>query len=245
MRAAAPVRELLHPLVWAERHRRGNLTPTELGPIARLLPAGATVFDVGAHSGSWSVTLAALGHRVVAFEALPYYARTLRRTIRLLGQRNVRVEEVAVADCAGTASLVDRDAQGKRLTGLTHLRSGSETVSKAIAVPTVRLDRYYLDEGLVPAFIKLDIEGAEPLALRGAVRILEDIAPVLLIEMWSSHLSRYGFSCSDIFDLLTPAGYRAFVVCSSTSLVEISSDAYPGEGDLVFINPRATPIPDR
>jgi hypothetical protein len=74
-----------------------------------------------------------------------------------------------------------------------------------VTVPTVTLDelppRQY-------AMGKLDIEGAEPLALRGAARLLaEQNPPVWELELVDKFVRRFGGSAEDVAGVLRDAGF--------------------------------------
>ena len=74
-------------------------------------------------------------------------------------------------------------------------------------VPVIRLDdRFGPHEPI--AFIKIDVEGAEHAALRGAERILTEQRPVLLFESEQRHLG--GGDVRDGFETLHRLGYRGW-----------------------------------
>jgi hypothetical protein len=60
--------------------------------------------------------------------------------------------------------------------------------------------------------VKLDLEGAELRALRGARRLLAERRPALLIELEPGHLERQGGSVAELESLLEGAGYVAFEI---------------------------------
>jgi hypothetical protein len=69
-------------------------------------------------------------------------------------------------------------------------------------VVTVTLD-WLLDWFPAPAVLKIDIEGAEALALRGGRRVLSEVRPRLLLEVFEENASEVG-------DMLRGCGYRLF-----------------------------------
>jgi hypothetical protein len=84
--------------------------------------------------------------------------------------------------------------------------SGADTVT----VLTGRLDDI-LPRSLWPrvAMVKLDIEGAEVAALRGAAELLRSARPALLVEVVDDHLTRQGSGEAELADLLAGFGYLA------------------------------------
>ena len=193
---------------------------------------------MGAHGGSWTVPLSRLvpdGH-VYALEAFPYYARALTLTLRMLRRRNATVLNFAVHDHAGPVQMVSRDATDVPLTGTIHLMGVREAVAESVEVPGTTLDALdTIFEFPTVDFIKLDIEGAELLALRGAERLLRKHRPTIFLELYDSYCGRYGYTAGDVLDFLASRGYRPHVVFSSSKIIRISPADYPGEGDVLFI----------
>ena len=136
---------------------------------------GDLVFDVGAHAGNRTRALAALGCRVVALEPQPDFAGLLR----LLFGRHPRVTvlETAVGDRAGAATLSVSDRTPTMTTLAAAWRAARERDpvfngvrwNRDIAVEVVTLDGLIARFG-PPAFVKIDVEGAEPAVLAGLTR---------------------------------------------------------------------------
>ena len=136
---------------------------------------GDLVFDVGAHAGNRTRALAALGCRVVALEPQPDFAGLLR----LLFGRHPRVTvlETAVGDCAGAATLSVSDRTPTMTTLAAAWRAARERDpvfnrvrwNRDIDVELVTLDALIARFG-PPAFVKIDVEGAEPAVLAGLTR---------------------------------------------------------------------------
>jgi len=79
-------------------------------------------------------------------------------------------------------------------------------------VETVRLDSHLPQ--VVPRLIKLDIEGAEPLAIRGMSETLRLHRPAVIVELNATTLARGGFSVREPVDRLLAAvpDYEAYVI---------------------------------
>ena len=133
---------------------------------------GDLVFDVGAHAGNRTRALAALGCRVVALEPQPDFTGVLR----LLFGRHPRVSivEAAVGDRVGVATLSISDRTPTMTTLATAWRTARERDpvftgvcwNRDVDVEVVTLDALIARFGL-PAFVKIDVEGAEPAVLAG------------------------------------------------------------------------------
>ena len=73
----------------------------------------------------------------------------------------------------------------------------------------VTLDELVPDKRyLRPALVKIDVQGAEMLVLKGAASILKNAAPALFIELHEEGLSKFGTSVSAILNHLSNAGTR-------------------------------------
>ena len=150
---------------------------------AQFVSPGDLVFDIGAHAGNRARGFAALGCRVVALEPQPDFARLLRALFR----RSPRIEvvEAAAGAVAGRASLSISDRTPTVTTLATGWREargrrpefGGVRWNRIIEIETTTLDLLIARCG-VPAFVKIDVEGAEPAVLAG----LTQAVPALSFE---------------------------------------------------------------
>ena len=147
----------------------------------------SVVWDVGANVGIFTFCAAwlARGGQVVAIEPDMWLAGLLRRSSRLPKNavQNVSVVPVAAADRNGIAEFVIARrgrASNYLATAGGWTQAGGER--ERIYVPTLTLDTL-LESFRPPTFLKIDVEGAEILALRGANRILHEIRPLIYIEV--------------------------------------------------------------
>ena len=148
------------------------------------LRAGDVVLDIGANIGSLALLAASLvgsEGRVIAVEPLARNRVLLARAAQASGFRHVEIIAAAAGDQAGeielrthpvTSNSARPAAAGERL---------RDELGATVRVPVVVLDDQLawltrLD------LVKLDVEGMEPLALRGLERTLTRLRPVLLSE---------------------------------------------------------------
>jgi FkbM family methyltransferase len=177
----------------------------------QVLRPGDTVIEVGGHIGYLTIWLAELvgtTGRVIVFEPgrnnLPYLCANVA------GLTVVEIVEAAVSDRDGTASFFEEQLTGQNNSLLADYERFKVNREAAYSderydqrqVATVRLDTYIRDRGLRPDLIKMDIEGAEYLALSGATGILAEHRPMLMVEVTRQAV--------DVFSLLTRAGYQLF-----------------------------------
>jgi FkbM family methyltransferase len=158
---------------------------------------GATVFDAGANVGFFTLLaskLAGESGRVYAFEPLPRNLDRLERHIRLNQLTNVHVGALAIAATSGEAHF--RIAQYASMGGLAE--------EGDLRVITASLDDLIASGGVArPDFIKMDIEGAESEALRGAEKLLATAPLTIALSThgWQQHESCWTTLAGAGFDL--------------------------------------------
>lgn len=163
------------------------------------------VFDVGACVGLYSLHAALLGARVVAFEPDPTVRRHLRNNVRINRLREVvQIVPWAVSDRHETAALSSEGLFGRSPTlvpieGRRRVKVVTDSVDRAIAVGEIP----------VPALVKMDIEGAEILALRGMLATLRrgDGPRMVFAELHPLLLPSFGSSVEACRSLVEDAGY--------------------------------------
>jgi FkbM family methyltransferase len=148
--------------------------------FVRTVARGSVVFDLGANVGYYTLLVSVLAGpegRVFAVEPLPRNLRFLREHVRLNRAANVTVLDAAVSDRSGTAWFEESDSMSRG-----HIDSRG-----TIAVRTVALDDL-VESGELPRpdLLKIDIEGAEYLALQGFRRTLLAAHPVIFLSTHST-----------------------------------------------------------
>jgi FkbM family methyltransferase len=183
-----------HPELW-ELYLEGRWLPIIL---QRLLEKDSCGVDVGAHIGSFLALLQnyAPNGQHVAFEASTDKSKWLKRRFP-----KVEVFSCAVADKAGKGFFEENYAQS----GYSHL-SGSEGNS-AEGTATYEVQLCCLDDVLLPKgkvdLIKVDIEGGELAAFRGAKKVIQKWRPAIIFECGSEYgMERQQLSRKDLYDFL-------------------------------------------
>ncbi|MBA3431607.1 MAG: FkbM family methyltransferase [Actinobacteria bacterium] len=191
---------------FAERQRivaRGEEAEYITAMLAALRPDDV-LFDIGANVGLVALH-AARKCRTVAFEPDPSFLARLHRNLELNPDLCVEVLQLAISNDDGATTLYTDGAEGNS-PSLVHQRGERG----AVKVRTQTLDSL-LDSGSLPAptVLKLDIEGAEILALRGAKRLLDcPTRPrALFLEVHDSFLPGFGSSAEEVLALVGEAGY--------------------------------------
>lgn len=162
------------------------------------LKTGDTFFDVGANAGFFTLIASRLvgpTGKCIAFDPSPENASCISEQVLLNGFQNCTVVQEAIADSQGEADFyfaTPGSPEGR-------LGSGQDG-EQEIKVKTATLDDACQRFG-APAFVKMDIEGGEALALRGASQLLREARPSWLIELHSDECER------DVREILSAAAY--------------------------------------
>jgi FkbM family methyltransferase len=195
----------------------------------------ATVIDVGAAFGDWSVACSRCfpDARYVLVEPLEEYAPFLRRsTARLRDATEVRA---AAAERSGTLKLnVHAD-----LVGTSRFEeAGEELETMAREVRAVALDELAAELGLRPRYVlKVDVQGAELRVLEGARSIVADAALVVL-EVSFFPIFVGGSTFEEVVAWVREAG---LVVYDVTNLLYRPLDGALAQADLACV-PAGSPL---
>jgi FkbM family methyltransferase len=147
---------------------------------ASFVQPGDLVFDIGAHVGSRSRTMIDLGARVVAVEPQPAFADFIES--RFAGSL-AGFERVAVGRKSGEIDLLISSRHptvtsisSRFVETVKQSRGFSQVVwDRKVTVPMVTLDQLISKYGM-PAFCKIDVEGAEAEILYGLTKPIHIIA---------------------------------------------------------------------
>lgn len=184
-------------------YMKGEFDPAVFEPLATCLRPGDLFLDVGANVGFYSLrALDVVGPSgaVHAFEIDPRPLRCLRKTIASGALKNVHLHEFAVGDQDGLAFLVQREDCG-------HSSVAVEGAGPKVTMITLDAWRREHSEGRIRA-IKIDIEGGELRALRGATELLRRERPLLVCEVIEDPRDRRYDDTAAIFALLESLGYQ-------------------------------------
>ena len=186
-----------------------HVVPSVNGAVVRTIAEHAgpddTEIDAGANIGAVTVAMARIvgsAGKVIAFEMMPETAAQLRTNLALNDLRQVEVIEQALSDRAGQTVTAEHAHGVFGQASITKEANAGKSVRR-VDVLTTTLDAATMSTDWV-AVMKMDLEGAEPLALAGAQRMLTKIGAIIF-ESWSSDggevgllLKARGFSISPI-----------------------------------------------
>lgn len=202
-------------LMWLDRGdsmglaQRGTYEPVVTGIIGRMVGPGDSAIDIGANIGYYTLLLARLvgaEGRVIAFEPDEMSFDILLRNVALNGYENVTLSDLAVS-ATNQDSFLYRDRFGN----LDHRIISIPGQSERVAISTRTLDGYLGDPTPRIDFIKMDIQGAEGLALEGMRTTLGVNDRVILVtEYWPQGLEASGYGAERYLRSLHELGFLLF-----------------------------------
>lgn len=184
-------------------HYTGTFEPQVIAVLRDLLKPGDTVLDVGANIGFHTLECwRSVGKegRVISIEAIPDHAQAILQNLKQNDLPTDFIINVAVGDHDGEVSL------GMPIGGNQGMFGIGAGISE-FTVPMRRIDDLLCDVCSI-ALIKMDIEGSELGALRGASETIRIHRPAIVIELNDPALARCGATSRQVVNFLTTAGYR-------------------------------------
>ena len=176
------------------------------------------MIDVGSHAATWSIAMAKYvpNGKVYGFEASSYYSRVSRLFLQLLSKKNIIIINKAVIDCIKEVYLMLADNKNKKLTGSNYIeieKNDKQEIHEKIY--GVSLDSFFKNilenNSKKISFIKIDVEGAEILALKGAYRIITKFNPFIIVEICKENMRNLSYKHKDVFKYMSDLGYKPFV----------------------------------
>ena len=191
---------------------RDNYEP-ELAYLERVLSPGKVFVDAGANFGIYTLLASKIvggAGRVISFEPSSRVFPVLRRNIALNGFKNVLAFPVALTDKPGRARLYYHSAVGCDSLGKD---ASFEQDAHAEDICTESLDDALKQTSIGRVdVIKMDVQGAEELALRGANEIVASMRPVVIFEFFPEGAASLGLPPNGAWNFLEEHGYDFFIV---------------------------------
>ena len=199
----------------------------ELQLLDRLLSSGEVFVDVGANYGIYTSTASRVvgpAGRVIAFEPATHAYAVLQRNIELGELKNVWAFRLALSNQRGEMVLRLRDDSSTN--AIAPAAHGGEAFEP---ITTSTLDAELARQRIRHVhMLKLDVEGAEELVLRGASSALSRSAPIVLFEVNAAAAGSLGLRPDGAWNLLRDHGYRCFQLDECGRMNEIETIAAGG-----------------
>lgn len=196
---------------WIERLMWAGAYERELVNLfKKVLMPGMNVLDLGANIGYFSVLAAGLvgsSGQVHAFEPAPTCFARLRNNLAAFPWAHAH--SIAVGDEPGAACFHFSDNENE--SGWGSLLSEGDASTQTTTVPVVSLDAWAHEQAIRRVdLIKMDVEGGEYRALRGAEALLRQHRPAVVAELNDVCLRWDPRKPQDVLSLLRAAGYNTF-----------------------------------
>ncbi len=186
--------------------------------LIKSLKEGAHFVDVGAHYGFYSLLASQLvgsTGKVHAFEASRDTFNILRYNTR--EQPCIAIYNRAVSEEHGsTAQFFEfptLQSEYNTLFGEQFRGQSWSGKGKRYEVATVALDYFFTEKGIQPDIIKVDVEGAELLVLKGMAETLSRNNPIVVMEYVDDRESTDSYEQALVF--LTEKNYELHVISAS------------------------------
>lgn len=191
-----------------EIYEKGWYEPETVQILSGLLKPGMVVLDIGASIGQYTLLAAGIvgtSGKVYAFEPDPVTYQWLSGNVKRNNLANVTTNQLALGEEPGMLDLYIGSPEN---IGTTSLRPQYNHSGRSARVEVLPLDSYLERAGVQRVdFIKIDVEGAESLVLKGAPMLLAK-RPSIIIEFEESNQKRFGSSCAELARVLLQNGYK-------------------------------------
>ena len=185
--------------------------------FAKLVNQGDVVFELGGNFGAFTVLFSHLVGRnglVHAFEPVPPTFAVLEASVRnKCNFDNVVLNQKGIGELEGEFTVhVPAGDLGQASFKEHAIASWQSKQREEYLCKVTTLDTYIARNPEIKRcnFMKIDIEGGELPAMRGAVGFLQQFMPVLHFEYYHEWTKAFGYNATDIVNFLTEIGYCYF-----------------------------------
>jgi len=189
---------------------------SEKAAYIQLIHRGDVILEIGANTGYFTRLFSHLtgsSGKVIAFEPIPKTRLSLVDNVKAWGLRNVLIMAYAVSDRNCDATMFVPGVIHGQASLKQHMQGGW---GQDMGIEKVSVKCRTLDDmselSALPSldFIKVDVEGAELLVLKGARQLLFRYHPILHLEIEAAWMKAFAYSPEDLETYLRELGYRHF-----------------------------------
>jgi len=176
--------------------------------VKNTLCAGSVFVDVGANVGYFSLLAAhSVGNlgKVLAIEPNPTVANQLRANVERSKLSNVIVEQAACSDSHATETLYIPDNNSLGKASLSKVNAGGIA---SVEVSSTTLDELISNHSLQNVtLVKIDVEGAELMVLRGMTETIKRLRPLIALELEPDLLAHLGTTRDEVIAFVSSFSY--------------------------------------
>jgi FkbM family methyltransferase len=208
--------------------------PAETNLIKKYVKPGMTVFDLGANIGWFTMILSKIvgdtGH-VYSFEPDPDYFLTLKENIKLNHLENVSIFEMGVSNYSGITNFSLNEEFGT-------LVIDDKQKENSVKISTTTMDEFCLKNHIKIDFMKMDVEGSEPLVFEGMEECLRHNPDLkIIMEFHPDAMRGVGQSPQKYLEKIKKSGFKINQIHESGEIEEIEEqDLLKLKGSASFVN---------
>ncbi|HEY4786112.1 MAG TPA: FkbM family methyltransferase [Bacteroidales bacterium] len=195
-----------------------------------ILKKGDIIMDIGANNGYFSILFSHITGKkgkVFSIEAIPDTYKLMNQNIRKhCKHKNISTYNIAISNLVG---LIEMYLPGNDTGQASIKKHGDNSWKEADIIKTYNVNATILDEFIEDLsikkvdFLKIDIEGAEKLAMEGGKNLLKYFMPVIQFELYYKWLKDFQTTPLEIYDLLRGLGYDTFYILEE-QITKITDD---------------------
>ncbi len=220
----------------------------EMVLLEDFIKLGDTVMDLGANFAYYTERMSKIvgpNGKVYAFEPIPFTFEVFRMLVKKFRLNNVSYYQKGVSEKNETVRFrVPKMDYGTLSTGQAHISGRKNendegykfTKEETFDCDVVSLDEFYNNSMPGLSFIKIDIEGAELFALRGAKNLINLYKPSILIEINPVFLEGFGLKESDLLEFIDSMGYETFHFNKDTGKLDIIKNKPLWEDNFILVH---------
>lgn len=200
-----------------------------INKLSNCLKEKCVVFDIGANIGFYSVALGyklqTLNGQLYAFEPVKSNFDRLTTNISLNNlEKTILPHKIALGDDESTIEMsmenVNNSMTGNAVMVRGKIPSNYFGINSQARL--TRLDTFVQEQNIKNChLIKIDVEGAEVMFLRGGVSFLSQTRPIIYGEFNNYFLPKFGSSFLDVVNIVSPWDYRFFKQNKFGQFIEI------------------------
>lgn len=195
--------------------------------LIKTLKRDDVFYDIGANYGFYTLLAQEFidpkSGEVHSFEPLPEIFNLLTKSAKGNKFNNTFLNNFAVSDKNDVVEMYSHVE--KRHSGGSSLIRNKEEKATIIKVKTITLDDYTKNHK-APTVIKIDIEGAEYLALKGGLELLKKASPVVIMETLGDDILPDASLRLKAVNLLKELNYRPYSLLPNGEIKEVSYDVF-------------------
>jgi FkbM family methyltransferase len=197
----AHIKIRLDPKDWIQGRiiREGGYEKEYITKVKNIFPEGGIFFDIGANIGVYSLNLCRKAGEVYAFEATKDTYQLFQEIILENKIKNIHLYLNAIHNTNKEEVKIYKNDNLNIGSNSMHLGGSIANTAKTMSIDTFVKENHILQID----FIKMDIEGNELNALKGARESIIKFRPIIMCEINPSVNSSSGYTADDLYEYLT------------------------------------------